>query len=68
MQVCAPVLQEVIPTLQAPGFVVHETPAVQGMQLPALLQTMFGPQAVPAAFCVLLLQTIVPVPQLVSPV
>jgi len=32
------------------------------------LQTWFGPQAVPAGLCVLLLQTIVPVVQLVTPV
>ena len=47
----------------------HADPAaVQLTQVPALLQTMFGPQAVPTAFCVLLLQTIVPVLQLVIPV
>ena len=43
-------------------------PAVQEMQPPVLLQTMFAPQAVPAAFSVLSLHTIVPVPQLVTPV
>ena len=32
------------------------------------MQTWFGPQAVPAGLCVLLLQTIVPVVQLVTPV
>jgi hypothetical protein len=43
--------------------------AVQATQLPALLQTMFVPQDVPVAFwVVLLLQTIVPVLQLVTPV
>jgi len=69
MQVCAPVLHEVIPTLHAPpGLPVQDTPAVQLMQVPAVLQTMFGPQAVPGAFSVLLLQTIVPVLQLVTPV
>ena len=68
MQVIVPVLQEVMPTLQVPGFVVQETPAVQATQRPPLSQTMLGPQAVPAAFCVLLLQTSVPVLQLVMPV
>ena len=68
MQVWTPVLHEVMPTLQMLGFVVHDAPAVHAMQLPALLHTMFGPQAVPAAFCVLSLQTIVPVPQVVTPV
>jgi hypothetical protein len=68
MQVCAPVLHEVMPTLQTPGFVVHDTPAVHDTQVPALLQTMLGPQAVPTAFSVLLLQTSVPVLQLVMPV
>ena len=68
MQVIAPVLQEVMPTLQMLGFVVHDTPAVQETQLPALLHTMLAPQAVPAAFCVLLLHTIVPVLQLLTPV
>jgi hypothetical protein len=68
MQVCTPVLHEVMPTLQTLGFVVHDTPAVHAMQLPALLHTMFGPQAVPGAFCVLSLHTIVPVPQVVTPV
>jgi len=67
MQVGTPVLHEVMPTLQMLGLFVHDTPAVQGRQLPALLQTMLGPQAVPGASCVLLLQTIVPVPQLVTP-
>ena len=61
-------LHWVIPTLHWLGFVVHETPAVQVTQVPALLQTMFGPQAVPTGLCVLLLQTIVPVLQLVMPV
>ena len=57
-----------MPTLHWFGFVVHETPAVQLTQVPALLQTMFAPQAVPTGLCVLLLQTIVPVVQLVTPV
>jgi len=68
MQVIVPVLHEVMPTLQTPGLLVQETPAVQATQLPALLQTMLGPQALPAGFCVLLLQTMVPVPQAVTPV
>jgi hypothetical protein len=68
MHVIVPVLQEVMPTLQMLGLFVHDTPAVQETQLPVLLQTMFGPQAVPAAFWVLLLHTIVPVLQLLTPV
>jgi hypothetical protein len=50
------------------GLVVHAAPAVQGTQLPALLQTMLVPQGVPDAFCVLLLHVIAPVMQLVMPV
>ena len=41
---------------------------MQLTQLPAALQTWFGPQAVPTGFSVLLLQVIVPVVQLVTPV
>ena len=67
-QVIAPVLHWVIPTLHWLGFVVQDAPAVQLTQIPRLLQTMFGPQAVPAGRCVVLLQTIVPVLQLVMPV
>src|SRR5947208_10396605 len=68
MQVWAPVMQEVTPFLQTLGFVVQEAPAVHATQVPALLHTMLVPQLVPAAFCVLLLHTIVPVVQLVTPV
>jgi hypothetical protein len=62
-------MQEVTPFLQTLfGLAVHDAPAVQGTQLPPLLQTMFVPQDVPVAFCVLLLQTDAPVEQLVMPV
>jgi hypothetical protein len=67
-QVSAPVLQEVTPTLQTLGLVLHARPAVQSTQLPPLLQTLFGPQDEPADRCVLLLHTIEPVAQLVMPV
>src|SRR5438552_18586338 len=70
IQVCAPVVQEVTPLMHrlAPGFVVHERPAVQATQPPLPLQTRLVPQAAPACLGVLLLQTIVPVLQLVMPV
>ena len=68
MQVCAPVEHEVVPLLQTPGLPVQETPAVQAMQVPVLLQTMLVPQGVPGVLIVLLLHTIVPVVQLVMPV
>jgi hypothetical protein len=50
MHVCAPVLQEVTPSLQKVGFVVHEEPAVHDTQLPLLLHTWLVPQLVPADF------------------
>jgi hypothetical protein len=50
MHVCAPVLQEVTPSLQKVGFVVHDEPAVHATQLPLLLQTWLVPQLVPADF------------------
>ena len=68
-QVCAPVLQEVMPNMQAlPGFVSHASPAMQSMQFALPLQTLFGPQDDPADLCALLLHTIDPVAQLVIPV
>jgi len=68
MQVCAPVEQDVTPLTQRPGLVVHEIPAVHATQVPDPLQTMLVPQDAPAPLGVLLLQTIVPVEQLVMPV
>ena len=68
MQAGAPVEQDVVPFLQRLGLPVQETPAVQAMQVPALLQTMLVPQGVPGALIVLLLHTIVPVVQMVIPV
>jgi len=68
-QVCAPVLQEVTPTLQTwPGFSMQASPAVQSMQLALPLQTLFGPQDEPVALCMLSLHAIDPVAQLVMPV
>jgi hypothetical protein len=50
------------------GLAVHATPAMQETQLPALLHTMLTPQLAPSAFGSLLLQTIAPLLQLVTPV
>jgi hypothetical protein len=63
-----PLEQSVVPFRQKVGLVVHAAPVVHAMQVPALLQTMLVPQLLPAAFGMLLLQTIVPVLQLVMPV
>jgi len=68
LQTGAPVLQAIVPFLQKVGLVVQETPAAQGIQVPALLQTMSVPQDEPAAFRVLLLHTIAPVVQSMMPV
>ena len=62
-----PVVHEIIPFLQMPGLVMHAMPAVQETQLPALLQTMLVPQLAPVSFCAPLLQTIIPLLQLVTP-
>ncbi len=67
-QTGAPVEQSVVPLRQKVGLVVQAALCVQATQAPALLQTMLVPQLAPAAFSVLLLQTIVPVLQLVMPV
>jgi hypothetical protein len=67
-QVSAPVPHQVTPTLQTLGLVLQATPAVQSTQLALPLQTLFVPQDAPVALCVLLLQTIDPVAQLVMPV
>src|SRR4051812_14999402 len=67
-QVWVPVMQDVVPFLHWFGLAVQEAPAVHATQVPAVLHTMLVPQGVPAAFCVLLLHTIVPVAQLVIPV
>jgi len=69
MQSGAPVVHEIIPCLQfLVGLVVHDMPAVQETQLPALLHTMLTPQLAPGSFCVLLSQTVDPLLQLVMPV
>lgn len=67
-QTLTPVAHDVVPFLQMLGLVVHVRSAVQATQLPALLQTMLVPQLAPSAFGSLLLQTIVPLLQLVMPV
>ncbi len=67
-QVCTPVAQDVTPSLQALGLLVHAAPAVHATHAPELLQTMFVPQLVPVPFCVLFTHTIVPVVQVVMPV
>ena len=67
-QVDTPVPHQVTPTLQSLGLVLQARPAVQSTQLPPLLQTLSVPQDAPVDLCVLLLQTIDPVAQLVMPV
>lgn len=68
LQTGAPVVQEMMPNAQLVGLVVQLWPAVHGMQLPWLSQTLLVPQLLPGGLIVLLLQTIVPVVQLVTPV
>jgi len=48
MQVCEPLMQEVVPFLHAVGLPVQDCPAVQATQAPEPLQTMLVPQLVPA--------------------
>lgn len=48
-QVGAPVEQDVVPVLQAPGFVAHDCPAAHPTHAPLPLQTMPTPQLVPTA-------------------
>src|SRR5689334_9969404 len=48
-QVMAPVVQDVVPFLQAVGLVVQALPAVHETQLPEPLQTMLAPQLAPGA-------------------
>ena len=67
MHVIVPVVQDVVPFLQAVGLVVQPVPAVQAPQTPEPLQTMFVPQLVPAALLVPLMQVIEPVVQDVVP-
>jgi hypothetical protein len=66
-QVIAPVLQEVMPTLQTLGLELHDAPAVQATQLPPLLQTKSVPQAVPGALLPPSTQVMTPVAQDVVP-
>ena len=65
--VCAPVVQAVVPILQAPGLPVQVFPGVQEMQEPLPLQTRFVPQLVPPALLVPSMQVIAPVVQDVVP-
>ena len=68
MHVIAPVVQDVVPFLQAaPGFVVQLLPAVHVPHAPEPLQTMFVPQAVPAALLLPSTHVIAPVVQDVVP-
>ena len=68
LQTGVPVVQEMMPNAQVFGLVTQLWPMVQGLQLPAASQTLLVPQLLPAGLSVLLLQTIVPVVQLVTPV
>ena len=67
MHVIAPVVQDVVPFLQAVGLVVQPVPAVQAPQTPEPLQTMFVPQLVPAALLPPSMHVIAPVVQDVVP-
>jgi hypothetical protein len=66
--VIAPVEHDVIPFLQAAfGLVAQRLPAVHDPQAPAPLQTMFGPQMVPAALLLPSTHVIAPVEHDVVP-
>jgi hypothetical protein len=67
MHVIAPVVQDVVPFLQAVGLVVQPVPAVQAPQTPEPLQTMFVPQLVPAPLLLPSTHVIAPVVQDVVP-
>jgi len=62
-QVMAPVMQDVVPFLQAVGLVEQLLPAVQAIQLPAPLQTMPLPQPMPGALLPPSTQVMAPVMQ-----
>jgi hypothetical protein len=64
-QTGAPVVQEMMPNAQVFRLFVQLWPMAQGMQLPWLSQTLLVPQLLPGGLTVLLLQTVVPVVQLV---
>lgn len=67
-QVWAPVVHAVTPVLQPGfGFVEHEVPATQAMQLPAALHTRSGPHAVPGVTFVESMQRVEPVLQSMMP-
>ena len=51
-QACPPDAHDVVPTLQAPGFVAQATPAVHATQVAEALHTMLAPQLVPGALTV----------------
>ncbi len=65
--VIAPVVQDVVPILQAPGLPVQVFPGVQAMQEPLPLQTRFVPQLTPPALLLPSMQVIAPVEQDVVP-
>ena len=66
-QVVAPVAQDVVPSLHALGFPEQALPAVHDPHIPDPLQTMFGPQLVPAALLPPSRHVITPVAQDVVP-
>jgi hypothetical protein len=68
MQVCAPVVQDVVPFLHALfGLVVQALPVAQGTQAPEPLQTMLVPQLTPGPRLVPSAQVAVPEEQSVTP-
>jgi hypothetical protein len=68
MQVCEPVMQDVVPFLHALfGLVVQALPAAQGTQAPEPLQTMLVPQLVPAVRLVPSMHVAVPEEQSLTP-
>jgi len=67
MQVCEPLMQDVVPFLHVVGLPVQVVPAVQATQTPEPLQTMLLPQLTPGPLLVSSTQAIVPVEQEVMP-
>ncbi len=67
MQVCVPVVHEVMPLRHALGLPLQFEPAVQAVQTPAELHTWLAPQLVPAGVCVPSMQVCVPLAHEVVP-